>query len=243
MLMAATVANIRLSTPPTEGLQSKIVQQLWRRPSEEIALGDYTSYFHFYQRTCEALYLGVYTEAQALVVDSHDHILTIVQVVWDLIDGSHRCTRPILREKLLQHQVFNQPKHDKAEALNNSINLALRLWLTLNFQRSSFSPATAIISWDDQSTVQEQVACQFQGPRLKPLSGSREVRILNNDLTAVNLSRLGGISIDWTDSLKDHLKFDRVSKRLLVYGLKRCLYDHKNRLVLDVVAPRLYAMC
>jgi hypothetical protein len=168
--------------------------------------------------------------------------LAIVQAFWDLIDSSQRCTRPNIRDNLLAQRPFKQLHNGNKEALNSSINLALRVWITLNLNDSRFSPAMETINWDDDSTIQQLVASQFRGPRLNPPNNSWDLRALNNEITAVNLSRLGGISIHWTYNLKDHLRFDPGNRRLWIYGLEQCIYSHKKRLVLcakDTETPRL----
>lgn len=129
-----------LAVVPSEDLKREIVQRFWRRTKEEIDVEDYTSYFQYYYRTCEGLYLGLHSEADALVAQSHDHILIIVEALWNFIDNGQTCHRPKLRKQL--EQKFNHVGKDNPNdqiRLNNSINLALRLWLTLEIRDSEFA--------------------------------------------------------------------------------------------------------
>jgi hypothetical protein len=226
----------RLNSALSEDQKAEIIARFWRKPRANIRIEDYTAYFQFYQKSCDALYLGLRCEAKALVTDSHDHVLVIVDLIWSYLDDNQGCKRMPLRKKLerhFSHLLESSLSHEKDIKLNNSINLALRLWLTVDIREEVFAPASFSIQWDDNSTLQDFVWRQFPSPRLTAALTEKEtVTLLESDFTAGNLWRIGGISIEWTYHLNEHLSFDRELRRLKVYTLKRCLYDQKHRLVL-----------
>jgi hypothetical protein len=226
----------RLNSALSEDQKAEIIARFWRKRRAEIRIEDYTTYFQFYQKSCDSLYLGLRCEAKALVAESHDHVLVIVDLIWSYLDDNQGCKRIPLRKKLEQlfsHLLENSVSHEKDIKLNNSINLALRLWLTVDIREEVFAPATFPIQWDDDSTLQEFVWRQFPSPKMTTtLTDKETVTLLDSDFTAGNLRRIGGINIDWTYHLNEHLSFDRELRRLKVYTLKKCLYDQKHRLVL-----------
>jgi len=220
---------VSLAAAPSEGLKNQIISCFWRRTKEDTNIEDYSSYFQFYHKICEGLYLGLHSEVKSLVAENHHHVLIIVEVLWEYLDLKQPCKRPELRRKLEER--FDQlDKHgpDSQIRLNNSINLALRLWLTMDIQDSVFAPATTTIQWDDSSTLHDFVKSQFPGPKGSSIFPKDETAIPIGDLTAVKLQRIGGITIEWTYLLNQHLKYDRESRRLKIYTLKTCLHDQQS---------------
>jgi len=225
--MNTTRTSLSESTSPD--LQEKILRAFWRKPRSGSLVENYAPYFQFYDRSCEALYLGIRSEAASLIADSHEHVLDIVEMIWGDIDRKEHCLRLALRKKLAER--FQLTMSEKTRrGLDNSINLALRLWLTIDIREDTFAPAASTVQWDETATLQEFIQQQFRAPRLSSTS-EKERTILGGDFTAVNLRRFGGINIDWTYNLNEHLLFNRECRRLKVYTLKTCLYDHKNRCV------------
>lgn len=227
--------STRLNNHPSEDLKAEIISRFWRKPKTEIRIEDYTLYFQFYHKTCEALYLGLRSEAQSLVAESHEHLLVIVDQLWSSLDNGQHCKRLQLRRRLgahFGHLLEPSLEHETDTKINNSINLALRLWLTIEIREEVFAPATFAIQWDDNSTLQDFIGRQFPGPRItKALTEKETLAILESDFTAANLRRIGGISIDWTYHLNEHLTYDRELRKIKVYTLKTCLHDQRARSV------------
>lgn len=220
-----------LAIAPQSDVKKEIVSCFWRRPRDEIDLEDYVSYFQFYHKSCEALYLGLHNEAKSLVADNHRHVLIIIEALWEFIDHSLPCTRPTVRLEA-EKKLSSIAEGDSITEirLNNSINLALRLWLTLDIRNSAFAPAASTIQWDDNTTLHEFVRSQFLGPRASrnpTEKDEKETVISDGELTAVKLRRIGGITIEWTYHLNQHLRFDREFRRLKIYSLKTCLHDQR----------------
>ena len=212
-----------LRNSPTTTLRREIVHRLWRRTRDEIDLDDYHSYFDHYDETCRTLYVGARCEADLISVSSHEHVLLIIDHIWSYIDQGMGIERPLLRESLSKTHFENQAD----EKINTSIDLALRLWLTMNIKKQGVTPVVRDNPWNDESDLSIFIRAQFPGPE----AGRNINAPLVGALTAVNLERTSGIQIKWTYYLEDHLLFDRVKRKLNVYPLDRVLQDQMMRLV------------
>ena len=217
-----------------EHLRNDLVHRLWHRAKDEIDLDDYVSYFDHYDETCRTLYIGARCEADSMSASTHEHILLIIDRIWSYIDQGMCIDRPLLRESLSRDSLSKtQFQHQADERMNTSIDLALRLWLTMNIKKRGVTPVIRNNPWNDQSDLPAFILTQFRGPEIvrninAPLVGA---------LTAVDLERTSGIRMKWTYHLEDHLLLDRVNRTLNVYPLDRVLQDHMMRFVSDPDSP------
>jgi hypothetical protein len=227
-------SGTKLNVEPPEDLQRKIVSRFWRKAEDTIKLEEYVSYFLYYNNTCRALYLGaIRTESMAIALQTHEDILDLVGEIWSLGAANPNFNRPQLTDLLVQCGQFKQQPLFK---INNSVNLALRLWVTIRIQDIDFSPASRTIQWDDSSSIKDFILRSFPGPRLQ---GSNALgTMLDSNFTALNLIRICGVRIEWICQLEDHLKFDTERRILMIYCLAGCLQDH-----LDRSAEDLYHSC
>ena len=214
------------NSPPTD-LRREIVHRLWRRTREEIDLDQYHSYFDHYDETCRTIYVGARCEANYISVSSHEHVLLIIDRIWSYIDQGMRVERPLLRASLSNTHFKDQAD----EKINTSIDLALRLWLTMNIKKKGVTPAVRDNPWNDESDLSVFIRAHFPSPE----AGRNINAPLVGALTAVDLERTSGILIKWTYHLEDHLLLDRVKRKLNVYPLDRVLQDQMMRLVLRPV--------
>ena len=215
-----------LRNPPSKHLRKEIVHRLWRRSREEINLDDYHSYFDHYEETCKALYIGARCEADAASVSNHEHVLLIIDHIWSYVDHGTGINRPLLRGSLSKTHFKDQAE----ERINTSIDLALRLWLTINVKKRGVTPGIRDNPWNDEYDLPAFIGAHFPGPE----TGQNINAPLVGALTAVELERTSGIRINWTYCLEDHLLFDRVKRKLNVYPLDRVLQDQMTRLVFDL---------
>ena len=215
--------EVGLRNSPSTHARKEIVHRLWRRKKDDIDLEDYVSYFDHYAKTCRSLYVGARCEADYILISDHEHILLIIDRIWSYIDQGMSVERPFLRESLAKTHFRNQAD----ERINITIDLALRLWLTMNIKQRGVTPVVRDNPWNDKSDLSAFVRAQFPGPKVghdinAPLVGA---------LTAVDLERTSGIHINWTYHLEDHLLFDRIKRKLNVYCLDRVLQDQMMRFV------------
>ena len=213
---------------PPLTLKREIVHRFWHRQFDDIDLDEYKEYFEFYKRTCRALYLGVHREADTLAAQTHEHVLLIIDTVWSLIADRKVVLRPVLRDLL--RAIFGADTLDTA--LDESINLALYLWLTIDVNQKRAAMSHSPISlqkivWTDDTHLFDFLRQQFPACIIR----DRPSILLGNELRAVNLERLSGISITWTCFLEDHMLFDSDTRSLKVYSLKQVLQEHLRKYV------------
>lgn len=131
------------------------------------------------------------------------------------------------REKLvdvISHEFLNVDR----KALRRSIELALRLWLTLNVRSTTIivgplDPRTTRVEWDQDISITQLIASQFARSKLSPDIGRDR---LDQSFTAAHLVYSSGIKIRWSSNLADHLQLDNRSRILSVYQHKICLINH-----------------
>jgi len=162
-------------------------------------------------------------EINTLSIQSHEDLLEIADVFWELSKDAPTFDRPLVRSsfnKLAKHANQSQEK------VNNSIDVFLRLWLTIRVQNSDFSPAAKSIHWDDASKIQDLIAQSFPQPR----KNSKDYGLpLESNFTAVNFYQMCGIRVSWTFHLEDHLMYDIENRIVCIYSLSKCLQDHLER--------------
>lgn len=220
----------KLRDSPSEHLRKEIVHRLWRRTKDEIDLDDYVSYFDHYDATCKALYIGARCEADSMSVSNHEHVLLIIDCIWSHLTCGKGVFRRLLRESLSKTHFKSQAD----ERINISIDLALRLWLTMNIKKRGVTPVIHDNPWNDESDLPAFIRAQFPGP-----DNGRNINTpLVGTLTAVELERTSGIQVKWTYNLEDHLLLDRVKRKLNVYPLERVLQDQMTRFVFDLSVRR-----
>ena len=160
---------------------------------------------------------------------THGHaardVKDLILIAKTIASSPTRC-RPCVRTLLRGQAQF---KDSEAIPLDNSINLALRLMLTLNARTNIVSrPDTAALQWNDEDTLEAFVTQQF--PPTSESMHSNASHRMDDDFTAMALRKYRGVKITWTSSLEDHLrlKYNRKTKtkRLKVFPYKRLLIDH-----------------
>lgn len=113
------------------------------------------------------------------------------------------------------------------EKMDNTINLALRLWLTMDIRGRQFG-GVGDIQWNDDSSLGDFIEKRFPTTELTgEVAQSRDV-LLDEEFTAPNLFRRRGIKTKFTDKLSNHLIYDAKAETLMVYPLKQFLTLHKT---------------
>lgn len=207
---------------PSDGLKREIIHRLWHQSKEVIELSDYAGYFEYHWQSCQNLHLGARSRADILAARTHGEILNITDALWSFQDSGFQVTRVTLRKVLRQ----NHFQKDSDERINVSIDLALRLWLTLNIRDASPVSTNRGIVWNDVSHLSTFVSEQFQGP----IGDEPPAKaVLGSDMTAVKLEKINGISIEWVSDIKDHLSYNFDRRTLKVYSLEHVLQAHLRR--------------
>lgn len=183
-------------------------------------------YFIYYNEELELLRRGISEDSwqiNGLAIKTYEDIFYMVDLLRD--NGDSR--RPELRQRM---SLRFHPSDDLG--LNRSINLAIRLWLMINTQEPEFGGLrheATFIQWDDESTLLTFLQSLFPHSRWQITAQSSR---LGPHFTAAFMQDVCGLSIEWTTSLHDHLRLDRLRKALKIFPYKchlQALIDsHQN---------------
>ena len=213
-----------LTDQPSDELKVVILQRLWQWREDQIDLEEYDTFFDHYWETCHNLDLGARSKADTLAVRTHEGLLQIVDLFWAHQPADPTTTRVRLRESL-KGQLF---KGESDQRINDSIELALSLWLTLNIGKGNPNAPHAGLAWDDERPLAKLISTRFAGAKA---DGRRTNPLLGLDMTAVKLEKWSGITIKWTHCLDDHLSLSYIKdqRTLKVYDLDQILHCHRTR--------------
>jgi hypothetical protein len=226
----------KTALPVIDAIKSEelnIVRNLINKDANEDDLPAYEDFLVLYRKEIKALERSQASSAGQPDVDQTNgqkviaakDYKAIIQIAEVLACAGSKC-RVCVREDLWKLDVF---KSSTDIALNNAIDLSLRLWLMLNVRQNSrtLTPDTVALQWNDDDTLSQFVKQQFPEAE-EPMTSNSSHRV-DADFTAVSLREYRNIDIKWTTSLEDHLrlKYDRKKKaRLRVFPFKRILVDH-----------------
>lgn len=86
------------------------------------------------------------------------------------------------------------------------------------------TPQKPSIRWTEEQTLSGLIASQFPTSPADALL-VRGVR-LDPSFTVVNMIKICGLQVRWTESLEDHLRLDRRAKVLSIFSQKDFLSGH-----------------
>lgn len=213
----------------TRAPQREVAHHFWGDGSKQLERvrsldGDLTPYWKFYVAECahalhdNGRHIGIRTHAEVVEIAAH------------LQDGRSRAeVKRIIREKL------NSTHHNEQEILENSVNLVSSLLLMIRCGTFSygFSGRTEL-QWV-QGSLREHVAHYFAEP---PALSHEKVKLEKN-FNAINLSRIAGLNIVWTDNLIDHLRMSDDDTKVHIFhhaGFLECQKESQKSLLPDGVA-------
>lgn len=173
-------------------------------------------YFEYYQLQTRRLGMPVSSkdlDVPAIAAATHEDILRIVEILRVAKCWRRSNVRDALKPYFLNHSDI---------AINEAIDLALRLWLMLNVlddRQSIHLDQSPAIQWGEHCNLQEFISAQF------PRTSSLKNQTLDHDFIAVNVVRYSGVEIKWSHSLHDHLSLERRNDRrfLKIYPFKQWL--------------------
>ncbi|KAF4951250.1 hypothetical protein FSARC_12977 [Fusarium sarcochroum] len=149
-------------------------------------------------------------------VQSAHSICTLIQEMKTLDVITRRQILSTARERIPRLPVAD-------DKLLRSIDVAIRLWLTIDISSSNFGRDN-ILSWRSDQTLQDLIHSHFKDKRRTKYP--RTENRINPHLTAEFLNSNFGYTITWTHSLADHLAIDWKYKVITIYEHKICLYNH-----------------
>lgn len=153
----------------------------------------------------EAAYLAYYGQQCSSAEHDERHILAsdpddICEIAKQILQGSPR--EDIVDQLSLKHpDMVGEIGHDRTLQLNNSVDLAARLVSMVNVGVPCCTARRGRqeLRWT-QGSLKEFLRAHFN----QPIEQGSKVK-LGTSFNGRNLERLGGIRIDWTSKLEDHL--------------------------------------
>ena len=193
---------------------------------DQIVLGHFLSYQQYWDRTWGSLKKGDPPEWASMEPVTDEHVRLVVTTISSTASEA-QCQRKYLREALAKDSHF---KNHSEESVNRTIELALRLWLVLNFRDDEYSPGVLSIQWEDGISLRAFILQQFPSPRmLRNLSERMFDFVLPDNFTMVKLKRYSGIKVHWTYDLSEHLDLDKDHRILKVFPLKHYVNELRRR--------------
>jgi hypothetical protein len=178
-------------TPIDAATRADIINGLWpRKPSLRLHQDDldWNAYFAYYTRQSVQ-----WNHASAR---THQDVIDTARLLEQL------ASRGSIKDVLKANSGSLKPAEDDDEPHEGSINLTARLLLMLDIGvlQNAFSGRTPLI-WKDES-LKDFVHEYFSDPPVLDCTGVKFEKVF----TAYNLERIGGMEIEWTDNLADHLR-------------------------------------
>ncbi|KAH8665148.1 hypothetical protein BGZ60DRAFT_470787 [Tricladium varicosporioides] len=200
--------DINLRYPVSAPIRPIAVEYLWGlQPSELARVGDrkdvdafFHLYFTYYTQQCDLI--GRHANGKYSTVETHKDIADIAKLL----------RQPLSRKEVRDHLSTFLRDGDE-EQHDNSINLVGRLLLMTklgNIPHECLGGKHVI--WDNGSLT-EFVHNYFSCPLVVGNVRTKFEKSFN----AVNLQRIAGIEIWWTDNLADHLRMSNDDKAVAIF--------------------------
>jgi len=180
-------------TPFNRQTRLYIFERLWRGSSiQKAPIPILDAYFEYYESQCLH---ALHERGRHLTVRTHEHIMQVAREL------ERDQPKEAIKDNLTKLFESRDPTN-KDEVLNNSVELVVRLYLMVNIGTSKSSVTSGQkLSWTS-GTIKESLDAHFNEP---PVLTNHNVRF-EKSFTAVNLQRIAGIKIRWTNNLADHLR-------------------------------------
>lgn len=191
--------------------------------SEINRLDQFQDFFAYYSEQVALLRLqpgSQYRHNWPLPVHSHEELLEVIKV-FQLADPTS--VRPTIREEI--RKKFNVPIADQG-SVNEVINIALRLWLRVNFRNHKhrgMAGGRPCIQWEDNVSLKQCLAELFRKPELELTPSQCR---LSPHFTAANMKNICQLKIQWTTSLEDHLRLDREHRTMWIFCDRQFVLAH-----------------
>lgn len=184
-----------------------VIENLWplnTAPRHQGIALDCDAYFSYYARQCHDALID---QGQRVLARTHIDIIDIVRQLENSIPRAD--IKESLRLKLV---IRNRPNEE--EILDNTVDMAARLYTMLNIAiKNPVISRQAQLRWQS-GDLKSFLSDYFNEP---PQLGSDGTQ-LERTFTALNLQRIAGIQIKFTDNLADHLRMiDKDDKVVAIF--------------------------
>jgi len=201
-----------------------VVEHLWgtrESPRDDLPEGQaqydalFDTYFDYYAAQCAII------DGKHSSVKTHSDIMNIALLLW----------QPLTREEVLK-QMSEFLRDGGDDQHDSSINLVARLLLMIKFGKLPHECLGGrSIEWNS-GTFSEFIHGHFSRPPAYNAQTCTHAHIkLGKQFNALNLQRIAGIQIFWTDNLADHLRMMDDDKTLAVFYHASFLEYHLHKYV------------
>jgi hypothetical protein len=164
---------------------------------------DWEPYFDYYENQCHH---ALHEQGKHILVRTHQQIVDIVS---ELKQGRSRVT---IKGNITKLFKSHEKPPDEDEILDNSIDLAARLYLMVNI---GANPATVTqgrkLLWDTSTSLKQFLWSNFTDCQVLNNSNVR----FEKTFTAFNMERIADMKIRWTNNLADHLRMVNDDEKII----------------------------
>lgn len=178
----------------------------------------FDEYFAFYRQETALLLIGAgsnWESCWTFPIRTHRQVCGVVEVLRrNTTSSDHNVIREEVRGKL------SLPQSGDFEIEDLAINLALRLWLMINFREAEqigLGTGRPCIEWSDGYSLCALIESLFEKSttELSPVQ-----KRLHPNFKAANMVSICRLNIRWTASLEDHLRLDREHNTLWIFAFR-----------------------
>jgi hypothetical protein len=189
-----------LATEPLWGKQPSQFHFPGEKPHFEAY---FDAYFKYYAEQCNLI--GCHHNGEYSSVETHRDIMTIAQLL--------RKSLPRTEVRKRMSDFLKSANNSQPGEHENSINLVARLMLMVRIGKVPHECSKGrYLNWEE-GDLREFVYNCFAPPVTR---GHDRIKV-EKSFNALNLQRIGGIKIWWTDNLADHLRMVDDDKGLFIF--------------------------
>lgn len=202
----------------TRPQQCELLSELWPEISFTPTSFDEPSYTHYFD------HLGILISQfnrghRRLFVDTFEDVVFLVRTLR---------VHPNLPLSIILQQLWPHFQDIDERAIKRSLELAIRLWLTININSRPLAWGIVdtyqrALDWSVELSLQDVLEERFAR---RPSVTAKKLPLIDGSFTAAYLVDVCGMTLNWTDYLSDHLRPDPNNQVLTVYKHKICLINH-----------------
>ena len=255
----AEFTPLALTTKLTDAEQRIVIRSFWNAnfiDEPQVFSTNYNGYLDYYERQREILSRGIRTPQNLvtrLSVKTHHDVRKIAERLARSRNEPLRVVRTQVAALLngdppegpggqnngaAVAQGQDNGAEEFAEGIQLSIDLVLRLWLTMNVWSSKPRTTTGapLRTWSEtEINLTDFLHAQFH--RADPAERIRlEESQMTPHFTAERLVSLCKVNIKLTDCLANHLRYDTEHKTLYIYQFQCCIFDHERSLGTAIIS-------
>lgn len=204
-----TVDGLLASTPVPQHSRQAIIRRIFNVELTNDNIGSIDrlgAFFDWYEEQCEAA-------AGQVSVHTHEEVLDIIALLQ---------AKDLSRSDISTRLQYHDCKLSDVGAINASIDLAARLWLTLSIGslQRSLTPGSTI-DWNHGKLADTLI--DLLSPNFKLSDSVKFPKAFN----AANLEKIAGIEVVWTSNLADHLCLKEDDTKVMLYHQASFLELHE----------------